>query len=112
MPGGQVMPGDTYIASAGHDATVQVWSTKHLQEPMHIYRGHTLPFKALASSPDGKYIASGSDDTTLQVWQATTGEHIATSSQHTHWVRALAWSPDGKHIASASNATVRLWPIC
>ncbi len=105
-------PDGSYIVSAGHDATVQVWNTNHPQEPMHIYRVHTLPVKALASSPDGKYIASGSDDTTLQVWQATTGEHIATSSQHTHWVRALAWSPDGKHIASASNATVRLWPIC
>ncbi len=105
-------PDGRYIASAGHDATVQVWSTNHLQEPMHIYRGHTLPVKAVAWSPDGKYIASGGDDTTLQVWEATTGKHIATSSQHTHWVRALAWSPLGLCIASASDATARLWRIC
>lgn len=104
-------PDGKYIVSAGHDAAVQVWSTKHPQEPMHIYRGHTLPVKAVAWSPDGEYIASGSDDATVQVWEATSGKHIATSSEHTHWIRAVAWAPDGEYIASASDATVRVWCI-
>ena len=109
-------PDGRFIVSAGHDATVQVWSAEHPQEPIHIYHGHTLPVKAVAWSPDGKYIASCGDDTTVQVWEAITGKHIATSSDHTHWVRALAWNPvwgtgipDGKCIASASDATVRVW---
>ncbi|HJT58056.1 MAG TPA: serine/threonine-protein kinase [Ktedonobacteraceae bacterium] len=66
------------IASAGDDATVQVWwfdPRKQLREMAQqsrtlVYRGHSGPVTSIAWSPDGQFIASGSEDGTVQVWQA------------------------------------------
>jgi WD40 repeat protein len=101
-------PNGTYIASAGQDATVQLWHTD-TGSTIYTYRGHTQPIKALAWSPDGVCIASGSDDTTVQVWHAKTGERVTAYDGHRAWIRTVAWSPDGQYIASASDARVHVW---
>jgi len=101
-------PDGQYLASAGEDATVQVWLASD-GKVLQTYRGHTRAIKAVAWSPDGRAIASGSDDTTVQIWSPLSGRHVATLDEHPAWIRAVAWSPDSAMIAVASDNCVYLW---
>ena len=100
-------PNGMYLASAGHDATVQVWNAI-TGNTVNTYKGHTRAVKTIAWSPDSKYIVSGGDDATVQAWEATTGNTLFSDYSHTSWVRSVAWSPDGRYIASASNEIVKV----
>lgn len=60
--------GDTFrIASAGMDATFQVWDALDGGQAF-VYRGHSAHCFALTWSPDSRYVASASWDATVQVW--------------------------------------------
>ena len=108
-------PSGKYIASAGDDATVQVWDVA-TGRTLFIYRGHAsatgnaAAITTLVWSPDGQRIASGGKDKRVHVWDALTGGNILVYYTHLDAINALAWSPGGTHIASASNdKTVHLW---
>ena len=112
-------PDGSRIASAGCDATVQVWDAA-TGDTVLTYRGHArgrYGVDALVWSPDGERIASAGDDNTVQVWDAATGETTLTYGGHVQqWVLALSWSPDGpssacrrgSRIASAGD-DVQVW---
>ena len=91
-----------YIASAGEDTTVQVWSTPNAHT-LYTYRGHAGLLNtvfAVEWSPNVTAIASGGADRTVQFWDASTGNHSFTYRGHLARVLSLAWSPDGKYVAS------------
>lgn len=104
-----------YIASAGDDATVQIWNVT-TGRTIFTYRGHSSSsggaavIKTLAWSPDGKRIASGGADKRVHVWDALSGGNILVYYAHTDKINALVWSPGNTHIASASDdKTVHVW---
>ncbi|HEX8229745.1 MAG TPA: WD40 repeat domain-containing protein [Chloroflexia bacterium] len=79
-----------------------------------VLEGHNGPVGSVSWSPAGEEIASGSQDMTVKIWDASTGQPIATMSDHSLQaggsVTSVAWSPDGRRLASASwDKTVRTW---
>lgn len=113
-------PDSKRLASAGHDATVQLWAafpteqreqqTQPSQDTVLIYHGHAALVSALAWSHDGKQLASGCWDMTVQTWEMLTGKKLLHYRNHTKGVMAVAWSPDDQRIASAGyDQTVQLW---
>lgn len=102
-------PDGKYIASAGADKTVQVWSAADGTH-LYTYTGHSDSVYSLAWSPDSKRIASASYDKTVQIWDALNGYFPVNYANHTSWVWVVAWSHDGKLIASAGgDRTVQVW---
>jgi len=67
--------------------------------------------KDIHFSPDGKLLAFGTGDM-ICLLDATTGETLATLSDHTESINALAISPDSATLASSSmDSTIRLWSL-
>lgn len=67
-----------------------------------ILKGHSLPVRGIAISPDSRWIASGSADKTLRVWDTATGEAVITLRQHGAAVNRVVFSADGRRLVSAS----------
>jgi WD40 repeat protein len=104
-------PDGKRIASAGVDATVQVWDATTGNHVL-IYRGHSDWVTEVTWSLNGKYIASASgaigSSNQVEVWDAVTGSHIVTYPGT--WA---SWSPDSKHLAveGVEDGKVQIWNI-
>ncbi|KAF8967493.1 hypothetical protein BDZ97DRAFT_524061 [Flammula alnicola] len=89
-----------------------------LQNPQQFWppelqqlRGHKLPVRAVAFSPDGSKIASGSDDATIRVWDSYTGnEIIPPLGGHSGGILSVALS-DTRVVSAATDGTIRVWDI-
>ncbi len=116
-------PDGKRIASAGADATVQIWDAT-TGEQLVTLRGHRStklysvewsPDKvySVAWSPDGEQLVSadwGLELKTLKIWNADSGECTSTLSGHEEVVWSAAWSPDGQRIASGgTEGKVMIW---
>jgi eukaryotic-like serine/threonine-protein kinase len=109
-------PGGRLVAAAGSEGrrhTVRVWDAETGQEAFAISAGSdyfSLPFQAVAFSPDGRHLVTGKADGALQVWDAGTGAPVCTLGTHDREVRGVVFSHDGRHLASASgDGDVKLW---
>lgn len=114
-------PDGTHIASAGNNASIQVWDSTNGQK-MTIYEGHSrvLPstFHALWS-PDGTRIASTSMslnffDETIHIWNVHDGRRLSKINLRDTFIKSsspggIAWSPDGTRIAGAWNRAVQIF---
>jgi hypothetical protein len=69
-------PDGRWLAAAGDDGAVRVWSTADWAGP-RVLRGHDDAVIALAFDPDGRLLASGSHDATTRIWDVATGEELA-----------------------------------
>lgn len=98
-------PDGTYLASAGHDGTIQVWEAT-TGEVRTQYGEYTHAIWSVMWSPNGKYIASAGADALLKVWSVAPSKEVAMHTRHQKIIRAISWSPDSTFIATAGDDTV------
>jgi WD40 repeat protein/serine/threonine protein kinase len=100
-------PDGLWLASAGADSTVRLWSTATGQE-IRRWTGPTA--NGLAFSPDGRRLASANQDKSVRVWDLADGAQIKVMHQHEAAVTCIAYSPDGRLLATGSeDQTVIVW---
>jgi WD40 repeat protein len=68
--GAAYSPDGRYIATAGDDRLVRIWSADTGKELLTL-RGHNDGINRVAFSPDGRALASASEDSTVRVWDVT-----------------------------------------
>ncbi len=90
---------DSYVASAGSDRVVKVWTVAGGGNLAHDLVGHTGPVTGLAFSPDphGARLASVSEDGTLRLWEWQKGTALAVfKGQHMGGISCVCWPPEGE----------------
>jgi WD40 repeat protein/transcriptional regulator with XRE-family HTH domain len=96
-------PNGKWIASAGNDATIQIWNSE-TGEKIFTLVGHTGAAFGVVFSRDGQYLASSSVDRTVKVWKLPKlGEQVdepLTLYGNSGAVYQIAFSPDGTRIVS------------
>jgi len=124
-----------YIASAGNEHHISVYSTSGKRNKVATLYGHEHVIECLAfvTSPtpvelkdrgtemsDSKkkdsiiddYLASGGRDRSVRLWNITTSECIASFTYHENWVRSVIIHPSGKYIISCGDdRTIRIMDI-
>ena len=68
--GAAYSPDGRYIATAGDDRLVRIWSADTGKELLAL-RGHQDGINRVAFSPDGRAVASASEDRTVRIWDVT-----------------------------------------
>ncbi len=68
-------PNNQFVATAGLDKTIRIWS-RSLQQEYRVLYGHTFDAAKLKYTSDGKYLVSMSRTGELIVWQPITGEMV------------------------------------
>jgi len=102
-------PDDSYIITAGQDATLRLWEAVTLKFLGQL-EGHKETVTSAAFSPDGLRIVSGSLDKTLRIWNVRTLASVAELRDHKEGVTSVIFSPDGRRIVSGGHDNeLRLW---
>ena len=100
----------TWLASAGHEGTVQVWDLVKGTLCRTLRGLHIGTVTALAVAHDGSWLASAGHEGTVQVWDLATGILCHVLNGHRGGVTALAVAPEGTWLASAGHdGTVQVW---
>jgi WD40 repeat protein len=108
-------PNGQRLATAGGDGRrrgIKVWDARDGRELLAISAGQdyfSVPFTAVAFSPDGHYLVTGKVNGAVQVWDAETGREVVTLGTHSGEPRGMTFSRDGRHLASAADGEVILW---
>ena len=108
-------PNGRRLATAGGDGRrrgVKVWDAHDGRELLAISAGpdyFSVPFTAVAFSPDGRHLVTGKVSGAVEVWDAETGREVVTLGTHSGEPRGVTFSRDGRHLASASDGEVKLW---
>lgn len=102
-------PDGKFLATAGDDQTIIVWSLAEAKKVMKIVRDKTA-IKSIAYSPDGKIIAGGGSDG-VKFWDTKTGKEIGELMIEYEIVDSIAFSPDGKLLAAGSPQSVSVWNV-
>ncbi len=106
-------PNGKYLASGGHDQTIQIWESltgKERQNFPKVGRVH-----ALAWSPDGRRLAWVSEGKVVHIWNAHAGDFNRIALHRVglfDGFLALAWSPDSTCLAAGGlGKTVEIWEV-
>lgn len=109
-------PNGSCLMTAGDDGKVIFWtkSSTITQEFGHqdddnreswvagkIYNAELEVYDA-CWSPDSSYVAIGSMDNTIRIIEAQSGNKVAQTLSHTHYVQGIAWDPLNEYIATQS----------
>jgi WD40 repeat protein len=94
------------------DNSVKIFDAK-TRQTTKVFKGHTLPVRAVAWSPKGDKIASGSENAQIRVWNIKTGESVVMQQPgHIRSISNLAFDPTGKKLVSTGDDdTIRVWDI-
>lgn len=102
-------PDGIYIASAGFDCSVKLWSARD-GKFLFSLRGHVAPVYQCCFSADSRLLVSASKDTTLKLWDVRTGKLKEDLPGHKDEVYAVDWSADGEMVCSGGrDKQVRIW---
>jgi WD40 repeat protein len=108
-------PDGNYIATAGDDDTVVLWSpsgekkwTKKGVQRVLADSAKTMNF--VTFSPDGQKITAGEGDGTITMWDIS-GNQLSTFKASTTNFKSLSFSPDGQKIATGDEEKARLWDL-
>ncbi|CAO1624325.1 unnamed protein product [Sympodiomycopsis kandeliae] len=104
---------DSYLATVGLDATINIWSGPSADgrggcERIRTIRAHDGFVKGVVWDPRGQYLATQSDDKTLKLWSTKDWSCIKVisspfvNSPTSNFFGRLSWSPDGNHIVAAN----------
>jgi WD40 repeat protein len=100
-------PDDRFLATAGYDHTVRLWSTDTgLLE--RALEGHQAEVAGIAFDPQSKLIASGSADATVRVWDVRTGALVRKLDAGAK-VGSVAWNMTASKLAAMTDAAVEIW---
>ena len=118
---------DDYIASAGRDHSVRIWSIKTTKTILYSKRrtvqtekqivvwncekhliGHTACVWSLALLANG-HLASGGSDTTVRIWDITCGIQMSVL-QHDSSILALTGTPSGFAVG-CGDGTIHIWNL-
>ncbi|KAI9693835.1 MAG: hypothetical protein M1822_003106 [Bathelium mastoideum] len=102
-------PNGLYIASAGFDNHVKMWSATDGRF-VRTLRGHVGAVYQCCFSADSRLLVSSSKDTTVKVWNVESGKLVEDLPGHQGEVFALDWSADGGKVGSGgADKAVKLW---
>lgn len=102
-------PDGIYIASAGFDNHVKLWSARD-GKFLFSLRGHVAPVYQCCFSADSRLLVSCSKDTTLKAWDVRTGKLKEDLPGHNDEVYAVDWSCDGEKVGSGGrDKQIRIW---
>jgi WD40 repeat protein len=107
-------PKGTWLAGAGEDGTIRLWSVAGWKRADPPLRGHTWIVNSVAFNPsDDNQLVSASHDFSLVLWDAEKGLPIGYPLQgHGDYVFDVVYSPDGSRLASAGrDGKIILWDI-
>ena len=105
-------PDGQWVASAGMDRTVRLWSLAEEAPVPYVLEGHTNGIRCLAFSPDGRLVASGSYDQTVRLWDVQRRQLVSSWPVEHTIVFSLAFHPNGELLAMGNgDHRVRLWDV-
>jgi WD40 repeat protein len=110
-----VSPTGQYVASAGGDNHVCVWSPDGVL--VHRLRIEESGINALTFSADGSMLAAGGDEGVVHLWLLPKGDEAARVRHakmygHTAWISGVSFSKDGRFVATSSfDGTARIWSL-
>lgn len=105
-------PSGSQFVCGMSDNTVKIFDAK-TRQTIKVFKGHTLPVRAVAWSPKGDRVASGSENAQIRVWNVKTGESVVMQQPgHIRSISHLAFDPTGKKLVSTGDDdTIRVWDI-
>ena len=104
-----VAPDGTWLATAGDDHAVRLWTLPGTLRLTEITLRHPGRVLAVAVSPDSRRVLSGDETGGARLWDAKTGV-AGRLMRGDGAVTAVAFSPDGRTLVTAGRGgTARLW---
>ncbi len=98
---------------ANEDYQAYTFDMRRLQEPTHIYKGHTSAVMSISWAPTGREFVTGSYDRTIRIFNLKERNGHARDIYHTKRMQrvfTVNYTMDNTYIVSGSDDTnVRLW---
>ncbi|GAA5987610.1 hypothetical protein JCM5350_001895 [Sporobolomyces pararoseus] len=100
-----------FLATAGKDKTVIIWSVKENFAIHKVLGPHSDPVSCLAWSPDDSILLTAAESV-IKMWSMQSLEAIATLSKHSYPIGALAWLPNGlEFVSGGMDLKVFFWDL-
>lgn len=106
-------PDGAWLATAGNDGDVRLWSVQDPTASPLILSGHTDRVANLAFSPDGQWLATAGEDGRVRLWGMADPTAVSIPLRERRVSAAfLAFSPDGRWLATVGTpGETFLWSL-